>query len=65
MERECFEFEEFQILEAVGLVFHGSDFVVGVFQRVRGDGEIMIGRDAVDVRSWVLANCFIMGILDA
>ncbi len=33
METEDFEFEELTISEAVGLSFHGLDFVVGAFQR--------------------------------
>jgi hypothetical protein len=33
MQRHDFEFEEFVVSEAVGLSFHGIDFVAGAFQR--------------------------------
>jgi len=33
MDSKDFEFKEFRISEAVGLAFHGFDFVVGSFQR--------------------------------
>ena len=33
MNRHDFEFEEFIVPVAVGLTFHGFDFVVGAFQR--------------------------------
>jgi hypothetical protein len=41
-----FEFEEFQISEAIGLTFHGFDFVVGAFKGSGGDGVVVIGQDA-------------------
>lgn len=41
-----FEFEEFEISEAIGLPFHGFDFVVSSFERSGGNGIVIIGQDA-------------------
>ncbi len=41
--------------EAVGLSFHGLDFVVGSFQRTGGDRGVVPGQEWV---ASVLANCF-------
>ena len=38
-------FEEFLITEAVGLMFHGFDFVVGAFQAAGGDRVIVVGQN--------------------
>jgi len=46
-----FEFEEFEISEAVGLPFHGFDFVIGSFKRSCGNGIVVIGQDAGPVSS--------------
>jgi hypothetical protein len=41
-----FKFKEFLVTEAVGLSFHGFDFVVGAFEWSRGDGVVVVGEDA-------------------
>ena len=43
MQGEDLEFEEFQTAEAIGLSFHGLDFVVGVFQGTCRDGIVVRG----------------------
>ena len=44
-----FEFEELDVAEAVGLAFHGFDFVVGALEGGGGDGVIVPVEDAVAV----------------
>jgi hypothetical protein len=46
VDAEDFEAEEFGIPESVGLSFLGFDFVVGAFQRPRGDEK---SRDTIPV----------------
>ena len=41
-----FELEEFKVSEAVGLSFHGFDFVIGAFKRPGGDRIIIPGENA-------------------
>lgn len=47
MDGQDLEFEEFSIAEAVGLAFHGLDFIVDAFERAGRDRVIVPGEDAV------------------
>ena len=44
MKGQDFEFEEFQVTEAVGLAFHGFDLVIGALQGAGGDGVVIPGQ---------------------
>ena len=46
MKCQDFEFEEFLVPEAVGLAFHGFDFIIGPFQGAGGDGVVIVSQDA-------------------
>ncbi len=46
MDGEDFEFEEFVVAVAVGLAFHGFDFVVCPFQRSRRDWVVVPRQDS-------------------
>lgn len=45
MESQDFEFEEFQVAEAIGLALHGLDLVVGALQGSGGYGVIIVSQD--------------------
>ena len=49
MQAKDFEFEELAIAEAIGLAFHGLDFVVDAFQGAGGDAVVVEGEDALAV----------------
>ena len=61
MESQDFAFEEFLVTEAVGLMFHGFDFVVGAFQGAGGDRVIVVGQDVPATWGRVLANLMSLG----
>ena len=47
MYSEDLKFEELQIAEAVGLAFHGFDFVVHSFEGSGRDAAVVVRQDAV------------------
>jgi len=47
MESKNFEFEEFLIVESIGLSFHGFDFVVGPFEWTGGDRIVVPSENAL------------------
>jgi len=51
MESEDFEFEEYMILESMGLSLHRFDFVIGSFEWAVEDWVVVPGEDALGMES--------------